>query len=53
VIVAVDEVELTTMEALVVRMRLGRVGDVVEIVVDRSGERLTFAITLRQRPEGV
>jgi S1-C subfamily serine protease len=53
VIVAVDDFVLTTMEDLVVRMRLGRVGDVVEITVDRSGELLTFEITLRQRPEGV
>ncbi|MEX2323975.1 MAG: trypsin-like peptidase domain-containing protein [Acidimicrobiia bacterium] len=53
VIVAVDGFELTTMEDLVVRMRLRRVDDVVQLVVDRSGERLTFDITLRQRPEGV
>lgn len=53
VILSVDDFELTTMDDLVVTMRLGRVGDVVEIVVDRSGERLTFDVTLRQRPEGV
>jgi S1-C subfamily serine protease len=53
VIVAVDDFELTTMDDLVVRMRLRRVDDVVRLVVDRAGERLTFDLTLRQRPEGV
>lgn len=53
VIVTVDGTALTTTEDLVVSMRLRRVGDVVELVVERADESLTFEVTLRQRPDGV
>lgn len=53
VIVSVNGKALITTEELVLRIRLHRVGETVSIVVDRSGERLTFEISLGERPEGV
>jgi putative serine protease PepD len=50
---SVDGIPVATMEQLVVRIRLYRVGDTVELVTDRDGEPLTISMTLMERPEGV
>jgi putative serine protease PepD len=44
---------VTTMEQLVVDVRFYRVDQTVDVVVDRGGERLTLALTLLERPEGL
>lgn len=42
---------VTTMEQLVVDLRFYRVDETVNVVVDRSGEQMTLALTLLERPE--
>lgn len=53
VLLSVDGVPVTTMEQLVTVIRLYRVGETVDIVVDRAGEELAIPVTLLERPEGV
>ena len=53
VIVAIDGEPITSRDGLIVKVRLYRVGDEVEFVVDRDGETLTFDIVLGERPDGV
>ena len=52
-ILSVQGEPLATMEQLVVILRFYRVGEVVELAIDRGGERLTIPVTLMERPEGV
>jgi S1-C subfamily serine protease len=47
-----DGDSMVTMEQLVVRLRFYRVGDVVDVVVNRSGTDETIRLTLMERPEG-
>jgi putative serine protease PepD len=44
---------LATMEQLVVVLRFYRVGEIVELEIDRGGIPLTIPVTLMERPEGV
>jgi putative serine protease PepD len=53
VIATFDGEPLTTMEQLVVRIRFFRVGDSVELEIDRAGERITLTVDLLERPEGL
>jgi S1-C subfamily serine protease len=52
-IMSVDASPVTTMEQLVTVVRLYRVDESVDIVVDREGEEITIPVTLLERPEGV
>jgi S1-C subfamily serine protease len=36
-----------------VALRFYRVGEVVDVEIQRGGERQTLAVTLMERPEGV
>ncbi len=51
VIVAIDAVEIQTMQDLVIELRLYRVDDTIDIQVIREDERLTLPVTLDQRPD--
>jgi S1-C subfamily serine protease len=51
VIVDVNGTGISTMEDLVVALRLYHVGDQVEMTVDRGGEAVTASVTLDERPE--
>jgi S1-C subfamily serine protease len=53
VIVSYDGDGITTMEQLILRLRLHRVGDVVQLGILRGGVRLTVDVELLERPEGV
>lgn len=53
VIVEIDGESIASQEQLIVKVRLYRVGDEVEFVVLRGGERLSFDIVLGERPDGV
>jgi putative serine protease PepD len=53
VISSVGDEPLTTMEHLVVVLRFYRVGEVVELHIDRGGLPMTIPVTLMERPEGV
>jgi putative serine protease PepD len=53
VILSVAGEPLTTMEQLVVLLRFYRVGEVVELEIDRGGLPLSIPVTLMERPEGV
>ncbi len=53
VIVGMDGVAISTMSELVVQLRLFRVGDTIEIDVDRDGEELRFTVVLEERPDGL
>ena len=53
VIVGMDGVEISTMSELVVQLRLFRVGDTIEIDIDRDGEQLRLTVVLDERPEGL
>ena len=44
---------LTTMEQLVVRLRFYRVGDTVDIELERGGETIMLTVDLLERPEGL
>lgn len=52
-IVAVEGEELSTMEQLVVRIRLYRVDDQVTVTLIRDGAEIQADVTLMERPEGV
>lgn len=53
VILSFDGVDLTTMEQLVVGIRLYRVGDSIDLEVRRDGVPATLTATLGERPEGI
>lgn len=53
VISSVGDEMLSTMEQLVVILRFYRVGEVVELHIDRGGLPMTIPVTLMERPEGV
>jgi S1-C subfamily serine protease len=53
IILSVAGEPLATMEQLVVLIRLYRVGEIVELEIDRDGIPLTIPVTLMERPEGV
>ena len=53
VIVAMEGVEIRTMDDLVLQLRLYRVGDTIEVEVLRPGGVVTVAVTLDERPDGV
>lgn len=53
IIVSVAGEPLATMEQLVVVLRFHRVGEVVELQIDRAGVPQTIPVTLMERPEGV
>lgn len=53
IVVSLDGNPVDTMNALVVQLRLYRVGDVVDVGVVRNGEELQLPVTLDERPEGV
>ena len=53
IILSVAGEPLTTMEQLVVVLRFYRVGEIVELEIDRGGIPLTIPVTLMERPEGV
>jgi S1-C subfamily serine protease len=53
VILSVAGEPLATMEQLVVMIRFYRVGEIVELEIDRGGNPLTIPVTLMERPEGV
>ncbi|MFH1331117.1 MAG: trypsin-like peptidase domain-containing protein [Actinomycetota bacterium] len=52
VILSVGGDPLTTMEQLVVMLRFNRVGEVVDLQIDRAGTPQTIPVTLMERPEG-
>lgn len=52
-IVGFDDEDILTMERLVVRLRLYRVGDVIGLRITRDGVPLTLEVDLMQRPEDV
>jgi len=52
VIQSVGGEPLATMEQLVVVLRFYRVGDVVDLQIDRGGTLQTIPVTLMERPEG-
>ncbi len=51
VIVSVEGVEITSMEDLVIELRLFHVGDEIEMTVMRDGEPFTASLVLDERPE--
>jgi S1-C subfamily serine protease len=53
VLVSVDDKPVRTMEQLVTVVRLYRVDEAIDIVVERDGEEITVTVTLMERPEGV
>jgi len=53
VIHSVDDTPVTTMEQLVTVVRLYRIDELADIVVERDGEESTIPVTLLERPEGV
>ncbi len=53
VIVEMEGVGVSTMSELVLQLGLYRVGDTIEIVVLRDGERIMVPVTLDERPEGL
>ena len=53
IILSVAGEPLATMEQLVVMIRFYRVGEIVELEIDRGGVPLTIPVTLMERPEGV
>jgi putative serine protease PepD len=53
IILSVAGEPLATMEQLVVMIRFYRVGEIVELEIDRDGIPLTIPVTLMERPEGV
>jgi S1-C subfamily serine protease len=53
VILSVGGESINTMDQLVVALRFYRVGEVVDVEIQRGGERQTLAVTLMERPEGV
>jgi S1-C subfamily serine protease len=53
VLISVDDKPVTTMEQLVTVVRLYRVDEAIDIVVERDGEEITILVTLLERPEGV
>ncbi len=53
IILSVAGEPLATMEQLVVMIRFYRVGEIVELEIDRGGIPLTIPVTLMERPEGV
>lgn len=53
VIVSIEGVPVDTMDALVVQLRLFRVGDVIDVGIVRDAEELELPVTLDERPEGI
>jgi len=53
VILSVDETPVTTMEQLVTVIRLYRVDEAVDIILERDREEIKIPVTLLERPEGV
>lgn len=53
VIVSYEGTTISTMEQLILRLRLNRVGDVIRLGILRAGEMLTVEVELLERPEGV
>ena len=53
VVTVVDGFPITTMDQLVLRMRLKNVGDEATFSITRDGETLRVEVNMRQRPEGV
>ncbi|MCL1692177.1 MAG: S1C family serine protease [Actinomycetia bacterium] len=51
VIILVEESEITSMEDLVIELRLHHVGDEIEMTVMRDGEPFTASLVLDERPE--
>jgi S1-C subfamily serine protease len=51
VIVSVEGMTITTMEDLVIELRLYHVGDKIKVTVLRDGESITAALILDERPE--
>ena len=51
VIVSVEGTEITSMEDLVIELRLHHVDDVIDVTVVRDGELITAPLTLDERPE--
>jgi S1-C subfamily serine protease len=51
VIVRVGDSPVTSMQDLVVALRLYRVGDAVEVEVDRAGTSVATNVILIERPE--
>ena len=49
-IVAIDAVEIQTMQDLVIELRLYRVDDTIDIRLMREDEQLTLPVTLDERP---
>ena len=49
----VDEQPVTTMDGLVVRIQIYRVGDVATLQISRDGESLLLSIELLERPAGL
>jgi S1-C subfamily serine protease len=53
VVTAIAGVEVSTMQDLVIELRLHRVGDVITLDLIRDGEPLTVTLTLDERPDNV
>lgn len=51
VIAAVEDTTISTMEDLVVALRLYHVGDRIRVTVNRDGETITAVVLLDERPE--
>jgi S1-C subfamily serine protease len=53
VIVGMEGVEISTMNQLVIQLRLYRVGETIGVRILRGNEELTVPVTLDERPDGV
>jgi S1-C subfamily serine protease len=53
VIVSYEGTAISTMEQLILRLRLNRVGDIIRLGIMRADEHLTLEVELLERPEGV
>ena len=53
VIVAIEAVEIQTMQDLIIELRLYRVDDTIDISVIREDELLTLPVTLDERPDDI
>jgi S1-C subfamily serine protease len=52
VIVAIEGITITTMDDLVIQLRLHRAGEILVFEVVRDGATMTVPVTLDERPEG-
>jgi len=51
VIVSIEGIEIRTMNELVIQLRLYRVGETIDLQIQRDGDSETVSVTLDERPE--